>query len=182
MLRAWSSRRNPGRRAVRRAQGDHPGICTDMATPVVSLDGTGITLTGDGPDLIALASKPASEEIGNDDTRDMGLQRPDENHLGQLAPALVPAVRPVLLPVQGHVPMVDLVADHGQRPVDRLPPVQPCHRAAPLPSQRVGARMTARVVCHPSGTRRAVPKPSVTADHMKRLDKSGPARIRQTDR
>lgn len=60
------------------------------------------------PDLIALASKPASEEIGNDDTRDMGLQRPDENHLGQLAPALVPAVRPVLLPIQGYVPVAIL--------------------------------------------------------------------------
>lgn len=38
------------------------------------------------PDLIALASKPSSEAIGHDDTRDVGLQRPDENHLGQLAP------------------------------------------------------------------------------------------------
>lgn len=32
--------------------------------------------------LIALASKPDSEEIGNGGKRDMGLQRPNENHLG----------------------------------------------------------------------------------------------------
>ncbi|MFC3631362.1 hypothetical protein ACFOM8_18155 [Paracoccus angustae] len=138
------------------------------------------------PDLIALASKPASEEIGNDDTRDMGLQRPDENHLGQLAPSVVPAVRPVLLPVQGHVPLGNLVADHGQRPVGRLPPVQPRHRAAPLPSQGVGAGMTgstsAQAVCHPSGTRHAISKPSANADCMKRLGNLGPAYARQTDR
>ena len=34
------------------------------------------------PDLIALALQPASEEIGNDDTRDVGLQRPDKTILG----------------------------------------------------------------------------------------------------
>lgn len=124
------------------------------------------------PDLIALASKPASEEIGNDDTRDMGLQRPDENHFGQLAPALVPALRPAVLPVQGHVPVGDPVADHGQRPVGRLPTVQSRHRAAPLPSQGLGAGMTAstsaQAVCHPSGTRRAKAKPSANVDRMKR--------------
>ena len=34
------------------------------------------------PDLIALALQPASEEIDNDDTRDVGLQRPDKTILG----------------------------------------------------------------------------------------------------
>lgn len=36
------------------------------------------------PDLIALTSKPAGDEIGHADTRNTGLQRPDENHLGHL--------------------------------------------------------------------------------------------------
>jgi len=64
--------------------------------------------------------------------------------LGNWHRLVVPAVRPVLLPVQGHVPLGNLVADHGQRPVGRLPPVQSRHRAAPLPSQGMGARSKSR--------------------------------------
>jgi len=60
-------------------------------------------------DLIALTSKPASEEIGNDDPCDVGLQWPDEDHLGKLAPALVLPVRPVLLSVQGHVELLPVL-------------------------------------------------------------------------
>jgi len=114
---------------------------TGTATRVVSLDGTRKTLTGDGPRSYCAGIETSQRGNRHDDKRDVGLQRPDENHLGQLAPPVVPVVRPVLLPVQGHVSLGDLVADHGQRPVGRLPPVQSRHRAAPLPSQGMGARM-----------------------------------------
>lgn len=79
-----------------------------------------------------------------------------------------------------------IVSFFSSRPVGRLPLVQPRYRAAPLPSQGVGAGMTAstsaQAVCHPSGTRRTIPNPSANADRMKRLGNLGPAYARQTDR
>ena len=70
----------------------------------------------------------------------MEIQRTDENHFGELAPTLVLAVRPALLPVQGDVVVGHLVADHGQRPVDRLPALQPRNRHATLLQKGMDAK------------------------------------------
>lgn len=135
-------------------------------------------------DLIALASKPASKEIGNDYTRDMGLQRPNENRTRELAPSMVLAVWAAVLSAQGHVLVDALVFDYRKRAVGRLSTLQPRHCIAALPPQG-GAEMTARssaeAVCHPSGTQRALPKHNANAGRMKRLSNLAPAHARKTD-
>jgi len=87
----------------------------------------------------------------------MEIQRAGEDHSWKLAPTMVPTVRSALLFIQGHVPVVDLVADHSQRSVDRLSPVQPRHRTAPLPQKGLGAKLMSQsrrhgVPIHPSST------------------------------
>jgi len=63
----------------------------------------------------------------------MEIQRAGEGHTRKLAPIVVPAIRAAILPIQGDVPVVDLVADHSQRPVDRLSALQPRHCHASFP-------------------------------------------------
>ncbi len=121
----------------------------------------------------------------HDDTRNLGLQWPDQNHFGELAPTLVPTIWPALLPIQGHVPVVDPVTDHSQRLVDLLPALQSSHRHATLPQERMGSRMNHgapnRTDCYPSGTQRATLTSTAKADCMKRLSDLATARTRQTD-
>lgn len=101
------------------------------------------TLTADCPQSYCVGVEPANEEARHDSSRNVGLRWPDEDHPGQLAQALVPAVRTILLPVQGHDPLVDLLVLHLERTLDRLPAGQSCNRAASLLPQGVGPGMTA---------------------------------------
>ena len=70
----------------------------------------------------------------------MEIQLTGEGHSRQLAQAAVSAIRSDLLPIQGDVPVVDLVADHSQRPVDWLPAIQPRNRHATLPQKGMDAK------------------------------------------
>ena len=87
----------------------------------------------------------------------MEIQWAGEDHSWKLAPTVVPAFRPTVLLIQGHVPVIDLVAGHNQRPLDWLLALQPRHRVASLPPQRLGAKLMTQArkhgaPTHPSNT------------------------------
>jgi len=100
----------------------------------------GFTLTP----IIARSYCAVATAIGKGDhnghSGNMEIQRAGKGHSRQLAQAVVPAVRSAVLLIQGHVHVVDLVADHSQRPVDWLPALQPRNRNATLPQKGMDAK------------------------------------------